>query len=328
MPVAVGRPRLSICIPTFNMGRWLKDAVESALAVGHTEDVEIVVVDNCSTDDTPAVLESLGAQPNLRIVHATEHVDMIANFNRAARLGRAHWLTLLSADDVLSPSYFENLETGLDASEAAALSQIASADWGDHVVPFGPGEPCKFDAVGFASTLGDAACISTTAFRRDLFDVVDGFDADAGLLFDFDFFFRIAHSSGLPIRALGTHGGSYYPRRGSSWQDLEATGEATELLLRWIELRRTDLGPAGARSAERMLARRALGTGTTKLAAGDREEARRDFQIAATCFTQGRVRCEDGAAWIASRLPVALGKAARRARDRSKTRAGGPARAR
>src|SRR5713101_3399874 len=110
----LGTPRLSVCIPTFNMGKWVGGAVRSALALGHPHEVEVVVVDNWSADDTAQVLAVFGPQPNLRIVRSNEHLDMVGNWNRAVRLSTGAWVTLLGADDELLPTYYEHLRSELD----------------------------------------------------------------------------------------------------------------------------------------------------------------------------------------------------------------------
>ena len=53
--------RISVVVPVFQMGRFLPDAVASIEAQGYG-DIEILVVDDGSTDGTPEVVESLGGR--------------------------------------------------------------------------------------------------------------------------------------------------------------------------------------------------------------------------------------------------------------------------
>ena len=53
-------PDVSICIPTYNHARFLKDAVVSASSQRY-EDLEILIVDNASQDDTPEIVAQLAS---------------------------------------------------------------------------------------------------------------------------------------------------------------------------------------------------------------------------------------------------------------------------
>jgi hypothetical protein len=300
---------LSICIPAFNMEPWIGGAVSSALSLGHADEVEVVVVDNCSTDGTQHVLASLDPAPNLRLIRAEDHVDTISNFNRSVRASTGSWVTVLGADDELFAEYYANLRPCLDRTDTVAFAQVARMQWDDHETLFGLTEPHTLELSQFVEMLGGAACISTTAFRRDLFDEVGGFDASVGTVFDFDFLYRISARAGLPIRGLGVAGGRYYPLRGSTWTSQEQSSEAAELLLAWIRLRAADLGSETTRRARRALAARSRHSARAQLAAGQRDAARRSFTVAAAC-TDGREHWKNRAARAATHLPAGLARSA------------------
>jgi hypothetical protein len=175
--------------------------------------------------------------------------------------------------------------------------------------PFGPSEPTNYPLGEFVTTLGFSACISTTAFRRDLYDRVGGFDPASGYLLDFDFFVRIAAVSGLSIRALGHVGGVYYADRGTTWARLESTGEAKELFLRWIELRESFLGAPTSELARRALGMRARVSGRAHLVAKNDAAACRDLEVAAAC-ARGRERLENRALAATTRLSPTAARAA------------------
>jgi 2-polyprenyl-3-methyl-5-hydroxy-6-metoxy-1,4-benzoquinol methylase len=313
-----GLPRLSICIPSYNLSNWVGGAVESALALGFEDEVEVVVVDDSSTDGSQDVLATFPSRKNLRIECSPERRGLVGNFNRAVGMSRGAWVTVLGADDELFPGYYRNLRPVVDRSDAVAFSQLAWMQWGDHETAFGQSSPSTIDLDTFIEMLGGAVCISTTAFRRDLFDAVGGFDPAVGTFCDFDLLFRIADSSGLPVRALGTEGGRYYPLRGLTWTRQEATSEATELIFQWIQLRRADLGPERAALAARSLATRARMLGKAQLASGNREGARRNFEVAVAC-TSGRKRLGNRTARLLTWLPDPLAGSALQAYGHAKS---------
>src|SRR5215467_9078329 len=51
-PIDSDRPTLSICIPNYNMGDWVAAAIDSALIQQPEDQIEVVVIDNVSTDDS------------------------------------------------------------------------------------------------------------------------------------------------------------------------------------------------------------------------------------------------------------------------------------
>jgi glycosyltransferase involved in cell wall biosynthesis len=263
----------------------------------------VVVVDDCSTDGSQAVIGALPRIANLRIECSTSRRGMVGNFNRVVELSRGSWITVLGADDELLPTYYENLRPFVGHEDAAALSQTARVQWGTHETAFGPTEPVEFDLGDFIEMLGGAACISTTAFRRDLFDAVGGFDPIVGSFFDFDFFVRIAQVSGLPVKALGVDGGLYFPRRGSTWTRHEQSAEATELIYRWLELRSEEIGDEYAARARVSLARRACSSGKSLIAAGEPAAARQVFSLAASC-SSGREQLKNTVCANVARLPA------------------------
>jgi glycosyltransferase involved in cell wall biosynthesis len=90
-------PRVSVVIPTFNAARYIVEAVRSVLAQSLT-DLEVIVVDDGSTDDTRTVLGRV-ADPRLRLLVEANHGPAHAR-NQGCRAARAaEYLAFLDADD-------------------------------------------------------------------------------------------------------------------------------------------------------------------------------------------------------------------------------------
>jgi glycosyltransferase involved in cell wall biosynthesis len=92
---------LSICIPAYNYARYLGLAVDSCLQ--SADDFEVVVVDNHSTDGTPALREKYESDPRVRWYRNDETIPPGPNFNRAISLAQGTHIKMLMADDVLLP---------------------------------------------------------------------------------------------------------------------------------------------------------------------------------------------------------------------------------
>jgi glycosyltransferase involved in cell wall biosynthesis len=100
-------PKISIGIPTFNRRDYVLEAIHSALAQTYAN-VEIIVSDNASTDDTWQHLTAL-ADPRLVLLRQTTNLGMTGNFNATLSVATGEYFLLLSDDDLLAPTAIEEL---------------------------------------------------------------------------------------------------------------------------------------------------------------------------------------------------------------------------
>lgn len=97
----MSNPRLSVLVPTYNYADYLEACLASVLDQAAAE-VEIVVVDDGSTDGTRELLEPLARQGRIRY-YLQENQGVSAARNHAMRQSRADLLMFLDADDSLRP---------------------------------------------------------------------------------------------------------------------------------------------------------------------------------------------------------------------------------
>lgn len=114
-------PLTSICIPTFNYGAFLRDALSSACAQTYSN-IEVVVADNCSTDDTPRLVAEFANRDSRIRYHRNErNIGMQGNFNRCLQLAAGKYVKFLCADDVLAPACVERMVETLESRDDVAL---------------------------------------------------------------------------------------------------------------------------------------------------------------------------------------------------------------
>jgi glycosyltransferase involved in cell wall biosynthesis len=102
-------PSASVIVNNYNYGRFLADAIDSALAQTHP-DVEVVVVDDGSTDESRAVIARYGD----RIVPVLkENGGQASAFNRGFRASRGEVVLFLDSDDTLLPAAMERAADAL-----------------------------------------------------------------------------------------------------------------------------------------------------------------------------------------------------------------------
>jgi len=97
------RPKVSIVVPCYNYERYLAAAVTSALCQPKVE-IEVIVADNGSTDNSLEVAEKLAATDDrIRIHTQVRNVDYIRNFNDGLEMATGQYAQILNADDMLTP---------------------------------------------------------------------------------------------------------------------------------------------------------------------------------------------------------------------------------
>lgn len=117
--------RLSVCIPTYNRGQFLGDLFDSILAQqGHGCEVEVVVSDNASTDNTAEVVERYRTRfEHFVYDRSVKNMGADRNYLRIVELATGDWCWLMGSDDVLEPGAFAKVEASLhDNPDVAGLS--------------------------------------------------------------------------------------------------------------------------------------------------------------------------------------------------------------
>jgi glycosyltransferase involved in cell wall biosynthesis len=99
--------RVTIGIPTRNRCDLVIRAVQSALAQTYA-DVEVVISDNASTDDTARAIEEI-SDPRIVLLKQTENIGMAQNFNVCLNRASGEFFLMLSDDDMLEPGAIEEL---------------------------------------------------------------------------------------------------------------------------------------------------------------------------------------------------------------------------
>ena len=110
---------ITVGIPVYNRASLVKIAVESALRQPQ-DDLEILVVDNASTDGTWDVLNAY-RDPRLRLVRNDRNLGLFGNFNRCLFLARGEHVLTLCSDDALADGFLEPARRLLDARPDIAL---------------------------------------------------------------------------------------------------------------------------------------------------------------------------------------------------------------
>jgi len=224
----VSDSQTAVVITCFGLGRWLPEAIESALAQTSAA-AEVVVVDDGSSDAlTLQVLDWIERrEPRVRLLR-TEHGGAAHARNAGIAATSAPFVVLLDGDDLLEPTYLEQT-SGL-LRERADLSFVCCA-----LQAFGRAAyRWKPPPYTVAEALGRGACGHiSTLFRRELWEQGPRFDPSLPAYEDVDFWLG-ALRAGLHGAILDEALVRYRVREGSRYHSAVVRGgylPAKELLL-------------------------------------------------------------------------------------------------
>lgn len=204
-------PAVSIVIPTYNRAPVLGRAIDSALAQTRG-DLEVIVVDDGSTDGTATLLESYD-DDRLVVLESGTNDGANAARNRGIERASGEFVSFLDSDDELAPTHVERaleaFRTGSDRVAGVYTSYRKRRDGAVYDL-IRAQERVTLEDLGRGNPIGS---FSATTFRADVFDVDDVGTLDEALpaVQDYEFYLRVLASAafdeirGVPEVLLDRH---------------------------------------------------------------------------------------------------------------------------
>jgi glycosyltransferase involved in cell wall biosynthesis len=345
-------PRVTVLMSVHNGDRWLRAAIDSVLAQTW-RDFEFLIIDDASSDDTTAQVESV-RDPRIRLIRLPENIGLTRSLNIGLRESRGDLIARHDSDDLSAPERLAKQVTFLSAHPDVALvgSQARLIDAGGHSrgardLPLGS------NGIRWLSLLDNPIIHTAAMFRAAVVrDELGGYDESFGCCQDYDLWARLLErhpARNLPERlvAVREHGGSISATRGDEarkmvrrvvrrlanvWLPRLALSDAEVALLRAY---RRHLAPEEVAPFRELLAR-CHTEFSTRFGAADRELARtqaavfarigynlltRDRGIALKQFADA-VRVSPGTAtripWLRVAALLVLGDRARKWAERAR----------
>jgi glycosyltransferase involved in cell wall biosynthesis len=177
-------PLVSVCVPTYNYARFLRTCIESVLTQT-LEDWELIVCDDCSTDDTEKIVrEYADKDSRIRYVRNEVQLGMNGNIKRVAELGRGRYLKMLCSDDWLASECLSEFVQLMERNPQATLAtsaEVLSNEAGDPIrVQFLFGEDIfessgekMLDRMARGEGFGGH---SSFFIRRSAYEAIQGYD--------------------------------------------------------------------------------------------------------------------------------------------------------
>ncbi len=195
-------PAVSVIMPTFDRAALAREAIESVKAQSFTG-WELIIVDDGSGAAMREYLETL-ADERIRVLWHEHTGNPAVVRNAGAAAARGKWLAFLDSDDLWRPAKLELQLARLERDDVQwSCTGVEFIDAAGHEIPqrAGPRYVARSgwileDLINMEAT----ATLPTLMIRRDLFDLVGGFDPGLVMRHDLDLVLRL--SAVHPIAAL------------------------------------------------------------------------------------------------------------------------------
>lgn len=187
-------PLISVAICTRNRAALLEKAVRSVLPQ-MTGDAELLIIDNASTDDTPAVAAQLAAASPCMKVLREEELGISAARNVALKKARGEFVLFLDDDETAEPDWLAAYQRFLSAPPSEKIAAVGGAMFNEYEVP-----PPKWVNAGAAFNCGDSPkclphpgslCGGNAAYRRETALAAGMFDTRLRCREDTDLILRL-----------------------------------------------------------------------------------------------------------------------------------------
>lgn len=187
--------RVSICIPNYNHGMFIGKAIQSVLDQTY-QDFEIIVVDDCSTDNSEEVIKSF-KDPRIKFFRNERNLGMVPNTNKALKLAKGEFIGILNSDDYYGQKMietalkmFENPSVGFTYSSYVVVNES-----GGIITKV---ESCPCDKIfkskeGFKRlAISNVAPPSGVIARKKCYEAVGSFDDEFPYCHDWNMWLRLS----------------------------------------------------------------------------------------------------------------------------------------
>lgn len=122
MNALVTNPLVSIVIPVYNRELYIEDAIKSAISQTY-QNIEIIIVDNCSTDLTWSILNTWASKDHrIKIYQNKTNIGPVLNWNECFKHASGEYIKILWSDDWMALDFIERAVNLIDEKSAFVIS--------------------------------------------------------------------------------------------------------------------------------------------------------------------------------------------------------------
>lgn len=251
-------PWLTVVMPTYNGERFVNAALAS-IAREPLEGVEVIVIDDASTDGTRDVLDAARLRVPLRILPTEVNAGWVVAANLGMSEARGAWICILHQDDVWMPGRLEALRAAIEQSPGAGIvvgPTVFIDEFGSHIgrwhLPWRGACP---DAAEVARRwyVQNWAAVPSVCIRTEVLHSVGSMDDQLWYTADWDLWLRltrlapVASTQGL-LSGFRVHHSSQTMRGAHDLADFESQMRVVQMRHRWAADGNHDVIAAGEMS--------------------------------------------------------------------------------
>jgi glycosyltransferase involved in cell wall biosynthesis len=218
-------PRISVCLLAYNHANIIRDAIRSVLDQDF-QGYELILSDDCSTDETWAIIQAIAAEnPGVRALRTPHNMGMAGNANFAVAHAKAPFIALLHHDDLCQPTllrrWLEVIERHSDVSFVSNGYAVHGTDI-KQVAAFAERNDGRELLESRLLPILGSPFRGTAMIRRTCWDAVGGMREQFGMLADVDLWMRLSARWAVgyvrePLIVVRHDRPSYYPQAYVGW---------------------------------------------------------------------------------------------------------------
>ena len=226
-------PLVSIVTPTYNRSDFLPEAIDSVLGQTY-ENFELIIVDDGSTDDTQALVESYQKDPRIRYFYQANQGQSVAR-NRGIAESKGEFICFLDSDNAWLPQKLERSLLEFERFPAAHIVYGNSILIDENSAEIGKSTMKRYSGRITHHLLKDNfVSMNTTMTRRQCFDEMGGFNESDRVAEDYELWLRF--STKFEFRYIPEFLGFYRKMDNQISSDKQQRYEGNErLLLKFLE---------------------------------------------------------------------------------------------
>ena len=187
------RPGISVVMPVYNGGAFLREAINSVLRQSYN-DFELIVIDDGSDDETPEILRAFSRQDRrVRVLRHARNLGLGSALREGVEEARAEWVARMDADDIAHPDRLARQFAAVQSDSTIDVlgTQAVEIDCNGRPLRL-RSVPLEHDAIRSLLPWVNPVIHPTVLFRRRAIIAVGSYDGNLPNVEDYDLWYRCA----------------------------------------------------------------------------------------------------------------------------------------
>jgi len=170
---------VSIIIPVYNGKKFLKETIESCLHQTLINNIEIIIVDDCSQDNSLQIMEQFSLETSITIIQNEHNMGLMKTNNKAVSIAKGKYLLFLGHDDCLEKEHVEIMSKVFDEHTSIVHCNSNLIDENGKIFGRGLNDVKQYIRNYFLNyflVLGNVIHSTGTLIDREYFDKTGGWD--------------------------------------------------------------------------------------------------------------------------------------------------------